>query len=487
MADAEVGSEAEAPGAPFALPFVSSACPPQMADHDTWQLHRFLRVEKIGSGLASSVYRVLDSKTNMQCALKVYDMRRLNRALQDSVMQEIAIHGRVHHPHILAFFAAFIDACYLFILLELAPSSDLYKRMPEIRRDEGTVTKYVIGPLVFTLAYMHELNIVHRDIKPENVLLRSSHILLSDFGFSIDVSKQRPITRLGTLHFMAPELLLNDPEDPAVRREKVPRPQRKDYGKEVDIWAVGVLAYELFTRQAPFDGDSEDAVIQQVCSGTASFPPTMTPDAVDFIAKCLERDPRRRPTAMQLTAHPMILNNMNPERIRELDPSLFLPAGILSGKLIGMRPTRQALPSQDSLVRRVSAGGLSTDALSVGGPADFRAAMHSQMVSRNSNGSYASLGVSPGYMPIARMSAQHIQTLAASDPAHTCSSAPPTPATGVSIHVSSDGTSPAEALAFRALAAAQFAPKGPMPGPIVYDGRGFHRNSMDWAATAATK
>ena len=147
----------------------------------------------------------------LQCALKVYDMRRLNRALQDSVMQEIAIHGRVHHPHILAFFAAFIDACYLFILLELAPSSDLYKRMPEIRRDEGTVTKYVIGPLVFTLAYMHELNIVHRDIKPENVLLRSSHILLSDFGFSIDVSKQRPITRLGTLHFMAPELLLNDP------------------------------------------------------------------------------------------------------------------------------------------------------------------------------------------------------------------------------------------------------------------------------------
>lgn len=39
-----------------------------------------------------------------------------------------------------------------------------------------------------------------------------------------------------------------------MRREKVPRPQRKDYGKEVDIWAVGVLAYELFTRQAPFDG-----------------------------------------------------------------------------------------------------------------------------------------------------------------------------------------------------------------------------------------
>lgn len=81
--------------------------------------------------------------------------------------------------------------------------------------------------------------------------------------------------------------------------------------------------------------DSEDAVIQQVCSGTASFPPTMTPDAVDFIAKCLERDPRRRPTAMQLTAHPMILNNMNPERIRQVAASYAL---ICCARLVPWHP-----------------------------------------------------------------------------------------------------------------------------------------------------
>jgi len=316
-------------------------------------------------------------------------------------MQEIAIHGRIHHPHVLTFYAAFVDNYYLCILLELALSSDLYKRMPEIRRDEATVTKYVIGPLIFTLAYLHEMDVVHRDIKPENVLLRCSHVLLSDFGFSINVSRQRPVTRLGTLHFMAPELLLDDPGNPTVRREQVPRNSRMEYGTEVDIWAVGVLAYELFTRCAPFDGESEDAVVEAVVTGAPiNFPSDMSPDAVDFITRCLERDPRRRPSALMLTKHPMVVNNMSPERVAALDPALFLPSpAARADQRLGERRRSESRASLGVAERIGSIGRGSLAGNAVGAPWERRDAMHSQMMSRASNGSVVSLGLTPGYHP----------------------------------------------------------------------------------------
>lgn len=156
----------------------------------------------------------------------------------------------VHLLLAVSMYAAFEDGPFLCILMELAPDGSLYRRMSDIKRSEEAVAKYILGPLLSVLGYMHHLSLMHRDIKPENILLRSSHILLSDLGFAVNYQLQRPVTQLGTMHFMAPEICTHDPWDPSSpRRSKVPRAQRRPYGPAVDVWAVGCVAYELLCKK----------------------------------------------------------------------------------------------------------------------------------------------------------------------------------------------------------------------------------------------
>lgn len=76
--------------------------------------------------------------------------------------------------------------------MDFAGEGDLYKRLPGIRREEHAVAKYLIAPLLSALACLHHQNIIHRDLKPENMLLKASHLFLSDFGFAINHGKTRP-------------------------------------------------------------------------------------------------------------------------------------------------------------------------------------------------------------------------------------------------------------------------------------------------------
>lgn len=110
--------------------------------------------------------------------------------------------------------------------------------------------KYVIGPFLNVLHYIHGKEIIHRDIKPENLLLDASGSLkLADFGLSIVRSEENPVTRVGTVDYMAPEVV-------RCPRKRYPD-EWKDrldlvYTASVDIWALGVLVFELVIGHAPF-------------------------------------------------------------------------------------------------------------------------------------------------------------------------------------------------------------------------------------------
>lgn len=192
------------------------ACPPAMR-RDNYQLEDFIIHRDLGTGHVSVVYLVEDKLTGVVCALKAYRKKKLTPLNRRQVCREIAIHSGLQHENVIELYCAFEDEYCYYLVLEYAARGDLFS---ELKRrggqlNEKIVVKFVLHPFLSVLAFLHSKGIVHRDIKPENVLLRCSHILLSDFGFAINVTKQRPVTRLGTLHFMAPELLLNDPgEDP---------------------------------------------------------------------------------------------------------------------------------------------------------------------------------------------------------------------------------------------------------------------------------
>ena len=97
-----------------------------------------------------------------------------------------------------------------------------------MRQEEAAIVKHVVGPLLSAVGAMHAAGVIHRDLKPENILLQGSHILVTDFGFATLThdTARRPVTRLGTLHFMAPEVILNDVHDPVSFRDRIPRVDR---------------------------------------------------------------------------------------------------------------------------------------------------------------------------------------------------------------------------------------------------------------------
>ena len=137
--------------------------------------------------------------------------------------REVRIHAALAHPHVIALYAAFEDADHVYLAQEFADGGDLYE---ELKRSGGAmaearVAACVVAPCLAAVHYLHFLGIVHRDIKPENILLAAPTpgagpvtggpasggrvVKLADFGLSISRRHERPVTRAGTLDYMAPE------------------------------------------------------------------------------------------------------------------------------------------------------------------------------------------------------------------------------------------------------------------------------------------
>jgi hypothetical protein len=156
----------------------------------------------------------------------------------------------------------------------------------------------VIYPTLCALAYMHSENIIHRDVKPENTLVaEDGAALLADFGLSMDCGLERPATRLGTLDYMAPEVLRCPDKD----AHAPPGPQL--YDGKVDSWAVGVLAFEVLVGRAPFEQECKQTTCDLICYGDFVMPSFLSAQAKDFIARALCKNAAARPCIADLLTH----------------------------------------------------------------------------------------------------------------------------------------------------------------------------------------
>lgn len=144
-----------------------------------------------------------------------------------------------------------------------------------------------MAELVMALQALHELNIIYRDIKLENVLIDGDgNIVLADMGLVTKVSAKtgfRAYSYCGTLEYMAPEILSQDPAG---------------YGKAVDWWSVGVLTFELLTGSTPFGSPQEpedrERISQRIQTEEPPIPKWIRPTTRDFLLKMLEKDPQLR-------------------------------------------------------------------------------------------------------------------------------------------------------------------------------------------------
>ena len=245
-------------------------------------------------------------------------LSELNRV---QIQRELNIHGRLHHPHVLELYAAFEDVDAVYLVMQCAPAlslplpslltprpryaarGDLFH---ELKRSGGCFSerravREVIHPLLSALHYMHSENIIHRDVKPENTLVaEDGGALLADFGLSLDCGRERPATRLGTLDYMAPEVLRCPDKDV----HAPPGPQL--YDGKVDSWAMGILAFEVLVGRAPFEQECKQTTCDLICYGDYVMPGFLSAQARDFIGRALVKSAAARPTIAELLEHPWL-------------------------------------------------------------------------------------------------------------------------------------------------------------------------------------
>ena len=158
--------------------------------------------------------------------------------------KELEIQWRLRHPNVIRLYGYFYDEKNIYVVLEYAQHGNLYQRLKREKCFVEDKARHIIRQIVHALIYMQDRNVIHRDIKPENILimdLEKMHVKLCDFGWSTHTIDERRMTFCGTVDYVAPELIYQEP-----------------YDEKIDIWAVGILTYELLTGAAPFTGTSDN-------------------------------------------------------------------------------------------------------------------------------------------------------------------------------------------------------------------------------------
>jgi len=248
------------------------------------------RIEReLGQGGMATVFLAEDRKHHRQVAIKV-----LRHELAASVgparfTQEIEIAARLQHPHILPLLDSGNDAGVLYYVMPYVDGESLRERLA--REGELPVTDAVrlLSEIADALTHAHAQGIVHRDIKPENVMVLGRHALVMDFGVAkalSDATGHNRITTagvaLGTPAYMAPEQATADAH----------------LDHRVDIYALGIVGYELLTGRTPFGGGSPQQVlaaqVTQTPEPVTTHRSTVSPALQQVIMRCLEKRPSDR-------------------------------------------------------------------------------------------------------------------------------------------------------------------------------------------------
>ena len=262
----------------------------------------------LGTGQQGTVRECVNRATG--CRFAVKSIRKSDPAVKpDSLSREVALLREMRHRGIIRLVDVYEDANHVHLVTDLCQGRELFDRIVEkssennawpcLAEDAAAKTMYQI---LTAVSYMHERGIVHRDIKPENILFETtdedSPVKIIDFGLSQrhNENVDRPMSSIvGTPYYIAPEVL------------------RKRYDRSCDLWSVGVIAYILLSGYPPFNGTTNGETHESVLRGRYEFHAEdwkdIGPEAMDFVRRLLQMDPRRRMTAQQALIHPWMVKH----------------------------------------------------------------------------------------------------------------------------------------------------------------------------------
>jgi putative two-component system response regulator len=205
-------------------------------------------VERIGRGGMATVYKAYHPALDRYVAIKVLpDFFSEDEAYRERFRQEAQSVARLKHPNILNVFDFGREGEVTYLVLELVGGGTLADRLGAQMDLQDVVA--ILRPLAGALDHAHAQGVLHRDIKPSNILLhRDGTPVLADFGLAKMADSIRKLTAsgivLGTPEYMSPEQAAGEP-----------------IGPPTDLYALGVVAYEMLTGRVPFQADTPAAIL----------------------------------------------------------------------------------------------------------------------------------------------------------------------------------------------------------------------------------
>ena len=262
---------------------------PELAANDPEQrtIGRYVVTGALGSGAMGTVYRAQDPLIERTVAIKVLaiDMHTASESgFRERFFREAKSAGSLSHPNIVTIHDVGECNGTPYIAMEFLPGLTLRESL-----DSGVVLpvrKIIdIGMLVARgVDYAHQNGVIHRDIKPANIMLaRSGTVKIMDFGIAVatDSGRTMPDAVLGSPRYMAPEQILNAPVD-----------------ARTDVFALGVVLYEMLAGKDPFEGSTIPAVMHKVLHVSppppASFNPDVPPALDAIVMRALSKNPEDR-------------------------------------------------------------------------------------------------------------------------------------------------------------------------------------------------
>lgn len=245
----------------------------------------------IARGTLGAVYAATDPRNGLPVAIKVlplaseYDGPDLEEA-RERFLQEAKTAASLEHPDIVRIFGGGESAGHAFIVMELLGGCDLTRYTRPARLLPEPVVLRIIARLAEALAYAHGRGIVHRDVKPANVMVDLAHhqVKLTDFGIArmADGARSRSGLMVGTPSYMAPEQLAGTKLD-----------------GRADLYALGVMLFQLLTGRLPFDGTSLGQLLLQIARSEPlslrALRPDMPASLDQLVRGLLSKQPAQRP------------------------------------------------------------------------------------------------------------------------------------------------------------------------------------------------
>ena len=286
----------------------------------------FEQIANLGTGGYGKVNLYRHKVTGAEYAIKLIDKTKFENKLQKELFsREVDMMYKIRHPNIVRLYTHFEDDTNCYIALEYIKKGNLYsytQSMPNKVLDAATTAHFVVD-LISALYYLHNMNppIIHRDIKPENLLVgNNGQLKLTDFGGSnyLEGGNVR-YTTCGTQIYHSPEMLL-----------------KKGYDTRVDIWAIGILIFELMVGRPPFKSDAEHSMEDNIVNLRINWPSTMNLLAKNLVSKLLKLEPDQRPSLKEILEHQFILSYVQNPTSRLILPSeVIIKPFVISKQLPG--------------------------------------------------------------------------------------------------------------------------------------------------------